>query len=98
MANKPFWGYSPRFVHGYNTRSGKSPTYLSWDAMIQRCTNPKAQNYPRYGGRGIKVCLAWRKSFVSFLGDMGERPFGHTLDRINVNGNYQREKLSLGYT
>lgn len=56
--------------------------------MIQRCTNPKAPNFPYYGGRGITVCLLWL-SFENFLADMGERPEAMTLDRIDVNGNYE---------
>jgi hypothetical protein len=56
--------------------------------MIQRCNNPKATNYKYYGGRGITVCDRWH-SFINFLADMGERPAGMTLDRIDVNGKYE---------
>ena len=66
-----------------------SPTYKSWQAMKERCTNPKQKGYASYGGRGIKVCDHWLK-FENFLADMGERPAGHTLDRYpNNNGNYE---------
>lgn len=63
-------------------------TFKSWETMKQRCTNPNAVDYERFGGRGIKVCAAWSKSFLTFLYDMGIRPEGKTLDRIDVNGNY----------
>lgn len=64
-------------------------TYKSWTQMIQRCTNPNAKGYPRYGGRGITVCDRWLESFENFLEDMGERPPGMTLERLDVNGNYE---------
>lgn len=63
----------------------RSPTYLSWVAMKQRCLNRHHKWYHYYGGRGITVCPRWRASFVSFLLDMGERPLGLTLERKNVN-------------
>ena len=56
--------------------------------MLERCTNPKKDNFADYGGRGIKVCDRWRR-YKNFLADMGKRPPGMTLDRIDVNGNYE---------
>jgi hypothetical protein len=56
--------------------------------MMDRCRNPKAKAYPDYGGRGIQVCPQWIEAFDQFLSDMGQRPKGRTLDRIDVNGHY----------
>lgn len=64
-------------------------TYNAWQAMKRRCTNPKVVNYRHYGGRGIRVCPEWFNSFETFLADMGEVPEGKSLDRIDVNGNYE---------
>lgn len=66
-----------------------SPTYISWLSMRSRCYRPKSNGYERYGGRGITVCDRWRDSFENFLADMGERPEGMTLDRIDSEGNYE---------
>jgi hypothetical protein len=80
-----------REVHGHHGLEGNtySLTYSSWKAMIQRCTNPNAPNFKWYGGRGITVCDRWRPSFVAFLEDMGERPLGTSIDRIDPNGHYE---------
>jgi len=65
-----------------------SKTYRVWSGMKTRCLNKKSTNYSSYGGRGITICERWN-SFTNFLEDMGERPEGMTLDRIDVNGNYE---------
>lgn len=56
--------------------------------MLQRCTNPKNTNYKHYGERGITVCADWYQ-FEAFYRDMGDRPIGMTLERMDVNGNYE---------
>jgi len=65
-----------------------TPTYNSWRAMWDRCSNENAWNWKYYGGRGVAVCVAW-ESFEAFAADMGERLDGLTLDRVNVDGNYE---------
>ena len=74
--------------HGHSSHSGQSPTYNSWATMIQRCTNPKHPKYPSYGAAGITVDERWR-DFAAFLADMGDRPDGHSLDRIDGEKGYE---------
>ena len=74
-------------THGHNKKGMQSRTHKSWTAMIQRCTNQNYTDFHNYGGRGILVCESWRK-FENFLHDMGERPENTSIDRIDVNGNY----------
>ena len=57
--------------------------------MKSRCYDENDKDYPKWGGRGIKVCKAWTDSFAEFYKDMGERPYGHTIDRINNEGDYE---------
>jgi hypothetical protein len=79
--------YSTFFVtHGMNN----TPTYKTWEGMIQRCTNPKSKRFPVYGGRGISICDRWLK-FENFYEDMGLKPQKLTLDRIDNDGNYCKE-------
>ncbi len=74
--------------HGPGHGMVGTPTYASWYSMKSRCGNPKKPNYRFYGGRGITVCERWL-TFVNFYADMGERPSGMTLDRIDGDGNYE---------
>lgn len=69
----------------------ESPEYRIWWAMIQRCTNLKDRNYKIYGGRGITVCKEWKNSFAVFFKDMGERPGGLTIERIDNDLGYYKE-------
>lgn len=80
-------------ARGRHGQAGKNrtTTYRSWHMMIQRCCNPNATRFERYGGRGITVCQGWRESFEAFYRDMGKRPEGTTLDRINRDGPYCKE-------
>lgn len=77
------------FKHGHSKNFG-TPTYVTWLRMWNRCRNKNERNYKYYGGRGIVVCSRW-KDYRNFLFDMGERPVGRTLDRINNDGNYGPE-------
>jgi len=73
-----------RSTHGQSS----SPYYKAWHGMIQRCVNPNHTKFKRYGGRGITVCDSWMK-FENFAADMGEKPTGMSLGRINNDGNYE---------
>lgn len=66
----------------------RSPIYRIWAGMRSRCNNPKSNSFHHYGGRGIKVCERWNK-FENFVADMGERPDGMQIDRIDPDGNYE---------
>lgn len=70
--------------HLYGTKENKA-----WNQMKQRCLNPNNPDYKYYGGRGVEVCDRWKESFKNFLEDMGNSPTGTSLDRVDVNGNYE---------
>lgn len=90
--------YRRLLYHGVLSPTRLPPTgrsshslYTTHKMMKQRCYNPKEKKYKNYGGRGIKVCDRWlgKEGFNNFIADMGERPEGLTLDRINNNGDYE---------
>lgn len=83
--NSESCGCSRGEVHGMS----RHRTYVSWCGAKYRCYKPTCNNYKDYGGRGIKMCRRWRKSFKDFLADMGECPPGLSLDRIDNDGNYK---------
>lgn len=82
-------------VHGMShgpggSSSGRPPEYISWSAMRQRVRDANRPGHERYGGRGITICPQW-DDFLVFLADMGPRPPGKTLDRIDNDGPYSPE-------
>jgi len=64
------------------------PLYNTWRMMLKRCDNPNYTHYQYYGGKGVGVCVRWY-NFSNFVKDVGERPLGHTLDRIDGDGDYK---------
>lgn len=72
-------------THGMNNQA----LYSLWAGIKARCTNPGHSSYKNYGGRGIKMCERWLNDFPSFAHDMGPRPDGASIDRIDPNGNYE---------
>jgi hypothetical protein len=81
LTHKPGKGNTRHAMYG-------TPTYRSWYSMLSRCRNPNTPCYAYYGGRGIRVHHRWN-DFAAFFADMGERPDGTTLDRINSDWNYE---------
>lgn len=73
------------------TTHGKTKTteYAIWRGMRYRCLSESCKEYKHYGGRGIAVCEAWANSFEAFLKDMGPRPKGASIERLNNDGNYE---------
>jgi hypothetical protein len=75
----------------YHHGQWKAPEYSAWMAMVHRCTNPKRSDYQNYGGRGIRIAAEWLgpDGYLRFVEHVGPRPSGTSIDRIDVNGNYE---------
>lgn len=87
--NRKTHGHTVVEIHGH-AKGGHSPTYTTWHSMMQRCLNENHHAYLLYGAVGITVCERW-KTFANFLEDMGERPDGLTLNRINSASEYNKD-------
>lgn len=81
------WGLRAAMTHGCTTERGEDSLYRHWRSMRERCMQKRHPDYHNYGGRGIKVCERW-DSFINFLLDMGPKPEGRSIDRIDNNGPY----------
>jgi len=80
-----------QYRHGAAIRTNElRPTYNVWLMIKQRCKNQKCKDYKNYGGRGISICEKWEK-FEGFLEDMGKKPDGYSIERIDNDGNYTKE-------
>lgn len=81
--------------HGHNRPGKRTPVYRVYDNMKGRCYNPNATGYEDYGGRGIAMCERWLEEspqgFLNFLEDMGDKPHGTLLDRVDPNKDYNKE-------
>lgn len=74
--------------HGHTRNRKVSTEYRTWSSMLTRCENPKTKQYKDWGGRGITVCERWH-TFENFFADMGPKPIGLTIERIDNNANYE---------
>jgi hypothetical protein len=75
--------------HGHARGVARTSEFRIWESMRSRCRNPMNTAYKHYGGRGITVCERWQ-TFENFLADMGKRPLGKSLERVNNDGNYEK--------
>ncbi len=96
-------GRARMITHGMSSNGKQSKVYSTHAHMLQRCTNPKDAKYPRYGGRGIKICDRWlngergKIGVECFAEDMGEPPSrSHSIDRKDNDGNYEKSNCQWG--
>lgn len=82
-------GRGGKLIHGHNRRGKRSTEYTIYNTILQRCYNPRNAKFTRYGARGIIVCDRWKSSFEAFVQDMGFRPAGMSIDRVDNDGNYE---------
>jgi hypothetical protein len=80
-------GHEVNVKHGASI--GMTGAYRSWRSMKQRCLDKNCKSWPQYGGVGVTICDRWLESFDNFLADMGERPDGYSLERIDVFKGYE---------
>lgn len=80
---------SARATHGLSRVGISHGIYYSWRSAMRRCTDPDNPDFHNYGGRGIKMCDRWLENPALFRTDMGDKPKGYTLERKDVNGDYE---------
>lgn len=81
--------FEANMKHGHARAGKKTRLYTTWEKIISRCCSPTDKAFPNYGGRGIKVCDEWRNNFSAFANDMGTPIPGKSVERDDVNGNYE---------